>query len=291
MLSAVRSSKFWLNRVTVYIIYFIGINAMNIQALITGRMNVWKIFYYAWYHLIAHKDLYAFYPQEYFDSYLYSPSFPLLFAPFSLLPYTVGYLIWNNLSMLIIPFLVFKMPGISESKKALVCFIALPELLTCLQGTQTNVMIAALLMLTFLSFEKRRYWLAAFAIAVGFYIKTFPIVAASLFLLYPGRLESFLKIAAAFVIVGLLPLLFIKPSELWWQYQNWINELVTDQKDNVGKISLTGLGQIYFHISDGAKLGIQLAGVASFCLMYVRRRLFTAYYYRLLFSVPCSYGW
>jgi hypothetical protein len=274
---------FWLKRQTVYLIFFIVINALNIQSVLTGRMNVWKIFRQGFFHLAAHKDLYAFYPQEYFDSYLYSPSFAAMFAPFSLLPNYIAYFLWNNISMLIVPFLIFKFKGIGDNKKALVCYIALIEMATCLQGTQTNVMIAALMLLSFLSFENKNYWIAAFAIAIGFYIKIFPIVMAGMFLLYPDKFKFIGKLIVAFIVIGALPLLLIKPAELIMQYKSWVSELVLDQGDNYGKISLTGLVQVYFNVSDMGKLMVQIAGVLLFCLMYVRYKLFSNYYYRLYF--------
>lgn len=276
-------TSFWLKRTTVYIIYFVVINALNIQSVITGRMNVWKIFRQGYFHLAQHKDLYAFYPQEYFDSYLYSPSFAAMFAPFSLLPNFIAYFLWNNMSMLLIPFLLFKFKGITENKKALVCYIALIEIATCLQGTQTNVMIAGLMLLSFLSFENRNYWVAAFAIAIGFYIKIYPIVAAGMFLLYPNKFAFIGKIIIAFLVIGALPLLFIKPAELYMQYESWVKELLLDQGDNYGKISLTGLVQVYFNVSDLGKLLVQIFGVLVFCLMYFRYKLFKSYYYRLYF--------
>jgi hypothetical protein len=276
-------TSIWLRERTIYLIYFIGINVLNIQSVVTGRMNVWKIFRFSYYHFIQHKDIYAFYPQDCFDQYQYSPSFPVLFAPFAILPSYVGYFIWNNLSMLLMPYVIFKLKGLDVKQKSIMCYIALLDMLTCMQGTQTNVMLGVLIVLAFISFENKNYWIAALAIAVGTYIKVYPIVAASLFLLYPNKLQFIWKFIVVMVLVGLLPLLFIKPTELVTLYQNWYAELAIDQKDNYGKISLTGLIEAYFHISDLGKLLVQLAGVFVFCLMYVRYKLFDNYNYRLYF--------
>ena len=272
-----------LTKKAVLIIFFATINALNIQSVIIGRMNVWKIFRFGYFHLINHQDLYAFYPGQYFDSYLYSPSFGVMFAPFSLLPNYLAYFLWNNISMLIIPFLIFNLKEISTNKKALICYIALIEMLTCLQGTQTNVMIAALLLIAFISFENKSYWIAAFVIAAGFYIKIYPIVAASLFLLYPGKLKFLLRLAVAFLVIGALPLIFIQPHELLGQYKNWARELVLDDNDNYGKISLTGLFQVFFNITNKGKLIMQICGALIFLLMYFRKSLFKEYYYRIFF--------
>lgn len=284
-MQAISANKtaFFLKQKTVYIIYFLTINAMNIASVVSGRMNVWKIFRYSFSHLRQHTDLYAAYPQEHFDLYLYSPSFPVMFTPFALLPNYIAYFLWNNMSMLLMPFVIFKLKGISVQKKCLICYIALLDMLTCLQGTQTNVMICVLMVLAFLSFENKNSWIAAFAIAAGFYIKIYPVLAASLFLLYPDKIKFIFRFIVAMIILGALPLLFIRPPELVGLYHNWINELVLDQKDNMGKISLTGLMQSYFNISDFSKLIVQILGVLVFCLMYIRQQLFKQYYYRLYF--------
>ena len=280
-----RSFILLLRRRTVYIIYFIAINIMNIQSVIINRMNVWRLFRFSFFHLIHHKDIYDYgsFANETFDQFQYSPSFPVMFAPFSLLPYYFAYFLWNNLSMLLAAFIIYKLPRISEQKKSIICYIALIELLTCLQGTQTNVMIAVLMILAFISFEKGSYWIAAFACAVGFYIKIYPIFAASLFLLYPHKLKFVGKMIAALIVVGALPLLFVSPHELIFLYHSWVAELLVDTSDNYGKISVVGLLQGWFHLPGFGKLMVQLCGMLLLGLMYLRRNLMTEYLYRLYF--------
>ena len=280
-----RSITLLLRRRTVYVIYFLAINIMNIQSVIINRMNVWRLFRFSFFHLIHHKDIYDYgsFANETFDQFQYSPSFPVMFAPFSLLPYYVAYFLWNNLSMLLAAYIIYKIPRISESKKSIICYIALLELLTCLQGTQTNVMIAVLMILVFISFEKGSYWIAAFACAAGFYIKIYPIFAASLFLLYPHKVKFAGKLIAALLVLGTLPLLFISPHELIFLYHSWFAELMVDTSDNYGKISVVGLLQGWFDLPETGKLIIQLSGVFLVGLMYIRRKLFPEYFYRLYF--------
>ena len=278
-----KKTAFFLQQKAVYIIYFIAINAMNIAALPTSKMNTWNIFRSSFWHIIKHDDIYTMYPAEFFDQYQYSPSFPLLFAPFASLPYYIGYFFWNNLSMLLIPFLIFRFKNFSTQKKAIVCYIGLIEMLVCLQGTQSNVMIANLILLAFLSFENKQQWLAAFAIAAGTYVKIFPIIAASLFLLYPDKLKFVLKMIVALLVLGALPLMIFSTAELGLLYKKWFDIIVADQGDNSGRISLTGMMQVYLHLSNFSKLIIQIIGILIFCLMYIRTNLFKEYYYRIYF--------
>lgn len=268
---------------TVYIIYFITLAAINLGTVIAGKMNTWNIYRSVSWHFLKHDDIYAAYPTEFGDQYQYSPSFPALFAPFASLPYYVGYFFWNNLSMLLIPFLIFKFKHFSTEKKAIVCYIGLLEMIVCLQGTQSNVMIANLILLSFLSFENKQQWLAAFALAAGIYIKVYPIVAVSLFLLYPNKFQFLFKFFIAMVVLGALPLIIFSPAELGAMYQKWFIIMKEDPGVVPGSISLTGIMQAYFNISDASKLFVQIIGISIFCLMYIRTNLFKEYYYRIYF--------
>jgi len=48
------------------------------------------------------KDLYAPYPNEYWDLYKYSPTFALLMAPLALLPTLAGLAGWNLLNVVFV---------------------------------------------------------------------------------------------------------------------------------------------------------------------------------------------
>ena len=272
-----------LKQKTIFVIYFITLAALNIANVIAGRMNTWNIYRSVFWHFIKHDDIYKAYPEEFGDQYQYSPSFPALLGPFASLPSYVGYFLWNNVSMLLIPFLIFKFRHFSTKQKAIICYIGLLEMLVCLQGTQTNVMIANLILLSFLCFENKQQWLAAFALAAGIYIKVYPVVAVSLFLLYPNKIKFLGKFLVAMISLGALPLLIYSPVELVGMYQKWFTIMKNDPGVIPGSISLTGIMQAYFNISDASKLIVQIIGVAVFCLMYIRTNLFKEYYYRVYF--------
>jgi hypothetical protein len=152
---------------------------------------------------------------------------------------------------------------------------------TCLQGTQTNAIVAALLITAFIAFEKKLQWLAAFAIAAGFFIKIFPIVMLSFFLLYPDKMKFIVKFSIAFLLLAGVPLLFTSPAGLLWQYNNWIKVLVEDTHDNYGKISLPGFFQVFFNLSETGKLCIQFIGLLLFGSLFTNFKLFRNYSYRI----------
>ena len=282
-LKSAKRTALLLRQLTVYIIYFVTLAAINLANVFAGRMNTWNIYRSIFWHFVKHDDIYKAYPAEFGDQYQYSPSFPALLAPFASFPNYVGYFLWNNVSMLLIPFLIFKFRHFTIKQKAIICYIGLLEMLVCLQGTQTNVMIANLILLSFLCFENKQQWLAAFALAAGIYIKVYPAVAVSLFLLYPDKLKFLSKFFIAMVVLGALPLIIYSPAELVTMYQKWFVIMKEDSGVIPGSISLTGVMQAYFHISDASKLIVQITGIAIFCLMYIRTNLFKEYYYRIYF--------
>ena len=282
-LFSTKKITFLLQQKTVYIIYFVTLAAINLATVFAGKMNTWNIYRSVFWHFVKHDDIYKAYPAEFGDQYQYSPSFPAILAPFASLPNYVGYFLWNNVSMLLIPFLIFKIRHFSIKQKAIVCYFSLLEMLVCLQGTQTNVMIANLILLSFLCFENKQQWLAAFALAAGIYIKVYPVVAVSLFLLYPNKIKFLSKFSVAMVVLGALPLLIFSPAELGIMYSKWYIIMKEDPGVIPGSISLTGVMQAYFNISDSSKLIVQLIGVAIFCLMYIKTNLFKEYYYRIYF--------
>ncbi len=282
-LFSIKKITFLLQQKTVYTIYFITLAAINLATVFAGKMNTWNIYRSVFWHFVKHDDIYKAYPAEFGDQYQYSPSFPALLAPFACLPNYIGYFLWNNASMLLIPFLIFKFRHFSIKQKAIICYFSLLEMLVCLQGTQTNVMIANLILLSFLCFENKQQWLAAFALAAGIYIKIYPVVAVSLFLLYPNKINFLSKFFVAMVVLGALPLIIYSPAELGIMYSKWFVIMKEDPGVIPGSISLTGVMQAYFNISDSSKLIVQFIGVAIFCLMYIRTNLFKEYYYRIYF--------
>lgn len=136
---------------------------------------------------------------------------------------------------------------------------------------------------TFISFERGDYWLAALAIAIGVYIKVFTLVDASLFLLYPNKIKFSASFLLAMLMLGALPLLFITPSELLWQYRNWASLLTLDNSDQYGRISITGFFEACLNVSVKSRLIIQVLGILIFTLMYLRKKHFDHYRYRLYF--------
>ena len=117
------------------------------------RFNNLAIFRQSFFHFLEHKNLYIGYPSEYKDIFLYHPSFPLLFSPFSLMAAPVAVMLWSVCCALIIYYAISALP-ITEKEKVFFWWFVLIEVATTLNSQQTNSIIAAMGLLTFAFLER-----------------------------------------------------------------------------------------------------------------------------------------
>lgn len=254
---------------------------MNAQSIWADRLNIFDIYRFAFPHLLNHQSLYLYYLSQYRDLFKYSPTFAVFFAPFSVLPYYIAYFLWNNICMMIIPWAIYRLP-LDTEKKSIICWFVFIECLSCLQGTQANTVISALLVLSYAAFERKRLFWAALFIAAATYIKVFPIAGCALFLLYPGKGRFLGYFALCMIGFFLLPLCFIKWDDLIWQYRNWQMILLQDHETRYG-VSIIGLLTKNIGISYFWKMTVQVGCICLFLSQYIRYKLFAVLEYRLYF--------
>lgn len=181
--------------------------------------NNFEIFRTAWANLIAGRDLYGANPSHH-DFYKYSPTFALLFAPFALVPFAVGVLLWNAANALA---LYWSLGQVLEPRPALAArAIVFLDTVGSMQNVQSNALSAGLMIMALGFLYARREARAALAVALGTAIKIFPVVAAVFAVFRPYRLPRFALIGAGVAILFLVaPLLVLSPAELMAQYRSW----------------------------------------------------------------------
>lgn len=181
--------------------------------------NNFEIFRTAWGNLLAGRDLYAANPSHR-DFFKYSPTFALLFAPFAVVPFGVGMLLWNAVNAGI---LYWGVGQVLEPRPALAArAIVFLDTIGSMQNAQSNALSAGLMVLAFRFLYARHEVRASVAIAVGTAIKIFPLAAAAFAVFRPYRISRFaligVGVAAAFLAA---PLVVLSPSELLDQYRSW----------------------------------------------------------------------
>jgi hypothetical protein len=242
--------------------------------------NNYVIFKQSFFHLAEGRDLYQSYPEEHHDLYKYSPTFALFFSAFAVFPDGVGLLLWNLLNVLLFLCALWKLPGMLPVHKGLILLIGLMELVKTTQNEQSNALMAALLILTFIFLEKNNYLAATFFVTFSVFIKIFGVVGLALFLLYPGKWKLTLYTIMWTIILFLLPLLVIDLSQLRFLYQSWGTLLFRDHVASFG-ISVMGWLNAWFGIT-GGKAILLLAGSVIFLLPFIRTRAWQDASFRLL---------
>lgn len=249
-----------------------------------SKVNNFIIFRNSFYHLIEHVTLYGPHPSEQYDLYKYSPTFALLFAPFACLPAYVGAVLWAIFNALILFLAIFKLP-ISATKKTFIYWFAFIELITSIQNSQVNPLIAALFLFTFIAFENKQLWLAALIVILSAYIKVYGILGAALFLLYPDKIKFALYCVGWTVVFFFLPMVVITYDELLDQYKGWQETIANDHQTRAVDVSIMRfvMGIFGVEFNNTLRLAIQLAGVVIFCIKYLRIKRFEAFEFRFLF--------
>ena len=264
----------------IFAAFFLAALITTIQHTFFHESNNYKIFYNSLKHLLANTSLYTSYPSEHFDYFLYSPSFPVIFSPFFLLPYKAGLFMWHLFFAAVWVVAVYKMP-LSDTKKVFMYWFGFQELLTALGNSQTNPLIAAIPLFAFICFEKNKTIWAAFFIILGFEIKIYSLVTGALFLLYPKKGKLILACIFWLIVFALLPLLIVSPAELIHQYALWFERLVIrSESDKFGNVSIHRIihQTISENISTSAIIG---GGVLVFCSVFIHIKAYVSEKFRM----------
>ncbi len=242
--------------------------------------NDFLIFRQSFRHLLQHNDLYILYPNEYNDLFKYSPSFAMFMVPFAYLPEFLGLIAWNVLNLLVV-FYAFRNFSFRNDKRMLLAMgFILIEALTSLVATQSNCIMAGLLIITYICLEKKKLLWATFFVVLSIFIKPFGLVAFTLFLFYPEKLKALGYSVMWFILIFILPLLVISPYGLAGEYKSWFLLLKNDHDSSLG-ISFFGLMHSWFGLTN--KNAELYAGAVFLVLPLIRYKAYANHLFQMLF--------
>jgi hypothetical protein len=181
--------------------------------------NTFEIYRTSWHNLVAGRDLYGANPShhDYFD---YSPTFAVLFAPFAIVPFGLGLLLWNALNAGTLYWGLGR--ALNDDQAFVARIIVFGDTIGALQHGQSNALVAGLIVLAFSELVRARERAGAAALAIGAAIKVFPMDAAVFALWRPRRIPIVALWTLLFGAALLsLPLLFLSPRELAEQFSAW----------------------------------------------------------------------
>jgi len=206
-------------QIAVLLLFLAAAAIVTIQRGVYGFPNDFAIFRASFWNLVGHRDLYVLRPEQARDYFKYSPTFALLFAPFALLPFVGGLLLWNAANATAI-WLALKSLLPDERSIAAQLLVLLPVLRN-MQSSQSNALVAALIVLAFVCYERGWLWRGAGSIAIGTAIKIFPLAALTFALPRRDRWRAIAIGALCTMVLAGLPLLVLSSSELAAQFRSW----------------------------------------------------------------------
>jgi hypothetical protein len=251
--------------------------AVSLQAA-AHHNNNFEIFRTSFLNLVGGADLYAASPRHQ-DFFKYSPTFALLFAPFALVPFWLGVMLWNAANAVALYWGLGRVLAGEPlfAARALVFM----DSIGAMQNVQSNALVAGLMIIGCAELDRRREMRAALAIAIGTAVKIFPLVAAVYAVFRPYRVPRFALwgIAAGIALVA-APLVVLSPAELAAQYRSWGAIQQTD--------ALARGHSMMFQLETWLGLGLpnwpmQLAGVLVLLAPLVRLHCWGIERFRMLF--------
>lgn len=268
-------------------VYLATAVVVAIQRTVLSRENNFWIFRAAFEHLRSGADLYAAYPELHTDFFKYSPTFAFLFAPFALLPPTVGYALWAGVCAFTVWLGVTRM--LPPRPAAWALGLAWIAVLGDLQRAQSNALVAGLMIVAWAAFERNRHLGAATAIAIGAFVKLFPLAAAVGAFLHKRWIRFGLVLAAVAAACAAIPIVLAAPGSLGAQYASWFRiqafDATRERQYGIGGADLYAglMGQ--FRIWLGVEVPhwpVQLAGLVILLLpLVLQRRRFTEALFRV----------
>jgi hypothetical protein len=286
-----RIKKIISNKRNIVIIYILFALAASLQSLVSGktfheggmdynRYNNYIIFERSFHHLINNQDLYILYPNEHWDLYKYTPAFSVFFGLFAMFPDWIGLNLWNLLNALILLFAIYYLPRLDIMEKGLILMIVLIELMTSMQNSQSNGLIAGLLVLSFGLLENKKYLFATLCIIFSACIKIFGIVGLALFLFYPKKWKLSLYTFLWTIVLFIVPLVFVDINQYLKLIQSYLAMLNNDHTISYG-YSVMGWLNSWFDIELN-KNTIVLVGSVVFLIPFSRFNQYKNYTFKYL---------
>lgn len=221
------------NYLTLNILLVIIVIVVPIQHYFFTSYNNFTIFQHSSFHFFQKVNLYLEYPKEYYDVFLYNPTFPLLIAPVAYLPTFLSMFVWVALIGGLY-YLAVRLIPLDKKSIIFILYFTFLELITSVQNMQTNSLIAASILFTFVFLERNSNFKSSFFVNLGFFIKVYGAVSGAFYILKTPQIKSFIYLLISFLILVGLPLLFYSPEQFVLLYKQWFAAISSDHDNNLG---------------------------------------------------------
>ncbi len=264
----------------IFVIYVIvsAITAYSKYKRGTGGYNNYLIFKGVFYNTLQERNIFAQYPDLFFDSNHYGIFFSLLIAPFAMLPDGIGAVLWNVAGTLVFLFAIYKLP-FSDKKKSFFAWLCLQEFITAATYFQFNIILTGLLLLSAIYIYERKETQSAFAILIGFFVKIYGIVGLSAFFFVKNKAKFILSLIIISLLFFVLPMLISGPKFGVQSYFDWYTSLSGKNLENQAlgtrqDYSLMGVVRRVLGDASISNLIFLIPGFILFMLPYMRTKQF-----------------
>jgi hypothetical protein len=267
-------AKLITNKPFVYSLWF----GLSLFLVIKGVLahqgfNNYTIFQYNFLNTIHQHNLYAYQPEHYYDLNHYGPVFSIIMAPFSILPDSIGVILWVMFNAFIL-FKAIQLLPLKKDQYVIVLLLCAHELMTASANVQSNPMIAALIILGFNFIKREQDFWAALMIALGAFIKLYGIVGLAFFFFSTNKPRFVLSFIFWSVVLFVLPMAISSPSFIIQTYHDWYTDLMIKNSGNqhslMQEICVTGFIRRISHYEDLKNMYVIGPALVLFTLSYLR---------------------
>ncbi|GAB3302708.1 glycosyltransferase family 87 protein [Hymenobacter tenuis] len=272
--------KFLVHPRFVLILYVVLTIIVSFQHYLKGTYNNYLIFVKPFFNLLEGKNLYLEYPEYYYDTYKYSPTFALFMGLFAYMPNWLGLLSWNALNNAVL-YTAGRRLFPDQRRQIWFLLLVVVDMMTALHNSQANCLLVGLMLWTYINLEKGNNRWAALCVALAALIKVYGIGIGLIFLFYPGFIRNGFWIAAWMLLLAFSPLLVVSWPEFQMIYTGWYN-IVRESATGI-QLSLMGVLEAWFGVAREAKGLVQGIGMALLLLPLVYWRHWQETDYRRLY--------
>lgn len=266
--------------------FLVSQKALSINDFLNTKINNYLIFKNVFFHTLNEQNLYAEYPNLYFDHNHYGPIFSIIIAPFALLPDAIGIVFWCLLNAIVLIYAITKLP-LSKEKNNLLLIICLNEFITSILGQQFNPILTGMIILSFVFIHNEKDKWAALCIVLGMFIKIYGIVGLAFFFFSKHKIKFISWCIVWSIICFILPMLIASPSFIVQSYYDWFERLAVKNNENINlsemqDISVMGMARKITGNKDLSNLLFIIPALFLFGLSYLKLNLYSNLKFRLL---------
>jgi len=271
----------------VYVLWF-GLSLFAVgKSVVLGHSHIhnnYFVYKYNFLNVIHQHNLYVHQPAYYFDLNHYGPVFSLVIAPFALLPDGFGVILWVMFNAWVLLKAISLLP-IKENQYLLVLLLCAHELMTSAANVQSNPIIAALILFSYVFIRNKQDFWAALMITLGVFIKLYGVVGLAFFFFSDNKLKLIGGMIFWSIVLFILPMLISSPAFIVQTYQDWYADLIHKNATNIisTREDVSVMGMIRKMIFPNLlNIMVLIPAVILFGLTYIRTKYFHNLNYQLL---------